>query len=150
MLENKKKRYKQAYAELNEIFKLLTIEEINKIPKQFILNVQNEMDKDYVCQLYKDKTILEQNLMPETKALIIEIYERYLCSEKEVWKQYDKICLNTIEEEKKKKYNPSDIFKSNQNSLDTKEISPETSIINYKKETFFVKIINKLKNILKR
>lgn len=51
--------------------------------------------------------------MPETKALIVEIYEKYLCleNEKEFWKEYDKICINKIEEQKKVMYKYKNIFK---------------------------------------
>lgn len=40
--------------------------------------------------------------MVETKALIVEMYERYLCppEEKEYWKKYDEECLLLIEEKK--------------------------------------------------
>ena len=45
------------------------------------------------------KGIFEQDLMTETKALHVEIYERYLAppEEKQMWEKYDKYC-----EDKKK------------------------------------------------
>lgn len=113
MLKNKKSLYKKAYTELNEIFKIMTEDELSKIPKQLIMNIQKEMDKEYVWQLDKNKGILEQELMTETKALIVEIYKRYLCpeNEKKMWEEYNCICLTKIEEKRKREYNLDNIFK---------------------------------------
>ena len=93
--------------------------------------------------------------MPETKALIIEIYIKYLVEnedEKEAWEIYKKECLNKVEEEKKAKYNPDDIFKNN--IVDGKPIIEEYEEISVpvskKKESFFRKILNKIKDFFYR
>ena len=51
MTEVKKNAYKRAYTELNEIFKIMSEDELNKIPSTFIANVQKEMDNDYELSL---------------------------------------------------------------------------------------------------
>lgn len=106
MIQTKSMRYKKAYTQLNEIIKVLSKSEIEKIPIELIKNIEVNMDIKYKWEYDNSKKLLEQNLMPETKALIVEIYERYLCDEdeKEFWKEYDKICLNSIEEKKKNAY----------------------------------------------
>ena len=105
MTKEKSIRYKKAYTELNEIFKILDKEQKDKIPNDFINNISNNMDKDYKFEFDSSKGIFEQELMAETEALLVEIYERYLApsEEKEMWQKYDKYCLNKIEEEKKGK-----------------------------------------------
>ena len=146
MTKEKSIRYKKAYTELNEIFKTLDKEQKDKIPKDFINNISNNMDKDYKFEFDSSKGIFEQDLMTETEALLVEIYERYLApsEEKEMWQKYDRYCLNKIEEEKRKKYN-YDIFNKNENI--NKEISKINLPVEVKKEKFYEKIINFLKKI---
>lgn len=113
MMQTKNARYKRAYTELNEIIKKLSKAELEKIPNKLIRNIETNMNKEYKWEYDKSKTLLEQDLMPETKALIVEIYEKYLFpeNEKEFWKEYDKICINKIEEQKKAMYNGKNIFR---------------------------------------
>lgn len=113
MIQTKNARYKRAYTELNEIIKELSKAELEKIPSELIRNIEINKDKEYKWEYDKSKALLDQDLMPETKALIVEIYEKYLCTEneKEFWKEYDKICINKIEEQKKVMYKYKNIFK---------------------------------------
>lgn len=115
MIQTKNTRYKRAYTELNEIIKELSKAELEKIPNQIIRNIEINKDKEYKWEYDNSKALLDQDLMPETKALIVEIYEKYLCpeNEKEFWKEYDKICINKIEEQKKAMYDGKDIFRKN-------------------------------------
>lgn len=115
MIQTKNERYKRAYTELNEIIKELSKAELEKIPNELIRNIETNIDKEYKWKYDKSKTLLDQDLMSETKALIVEIYEKYLCpeNEKEFWKEYDKICINKIEEQKKAMYNGRNIFRKN-------------------------------------
>ena len=148
MTKEKSIRYKKAYTELNEIFKTLDKEQKDKIPKVFINNISNNMDKDYKFEFDSSKGIFEQDLMTETEALLVEIYERYLApsEEKEMWQKYDRYCLNKIEEEKRKKYNYN-IFKKNENMNKEGNISNSNFPVEIKKEKFYEKIINFLKKI---
>lgn len=113
MIQTKNTRYKKAYTELNEIIKELSKVELEKIPNELIRNIEINMDKEYKWEYDKSKSLLDQKLIPETKALIVEIYERYLCpeNEREFWKEYNNICINKIEEQKKEMYNGKNIFR---------------------------------------
>ena len=113
MLQAKSMRYKKVYTELDQIINILSKEEKKKIPNELIENIKLSMDKEYKWEYETSKSLLEQKLMPETKALIVEIYERYLCpeNEKKFWKKYDKICFDNIEKQKKKLYKNENIFK---------------------------------------
>lgn len=105
MLQIKKDAYKKAYKELYEVIKQLSKNEIEKLPNDFIMKIHENMDTDYEFVYDESVGILEQNFMIETKALIVEMYRRFLSdeSESEYWEEYNKKCLNIIEEEKKKK-----------------------------------------------
>ena len=158
MTNEKNIQYKKAYVELNEILKVLSKEQKEKIPKNFINNISNNMDKNYKFTFDESKGIFEQNLMVETEALLVEIYERYLApnEEEELWQKYDRFCLDKIENEKREKYNV-DIFRDkntinkpnlvirNENSLNEK--NNNNTPVEYKKQKIFNKIVNFIKGL---
>lgn len=78
MLANEKIIYRKAYKELYKVIEILSQNEKNKIPNNIIENIKRKMDATYEFYIDKSKTLLEQNLMPETQALIIELYQKYL------------------------------------------------------------------------
>ena len=145
MTEIEKNEYKKAYVELYEIIKKMSLEEIQKIPKEFVKNLYNEMDKNYKFEFDTEKNILEQNFKLETKALLVELYEKYLASEeeKDFWKKYDKICLNRIEEDKKEKYASNIIF----TNADKKSINNDKLPVKVEDQNIFAKFIQSIKNI---
>ena len=153
MTKEKTMQYQKAYVELNEILKVLSDEQKDKIPEVFKENLIKNMDTSYEFKYDDTKGIFEQNLMIETKALLVEIYERYLApeEEKELWEKYDKFCLNKIEEEKRKKYNTDNIFKNKDNEKEIKQekIVAETQMLEYK-ESIFTKIKKWLKNLFNK
>lgn len=155
MIQTKKELYKRVYAELFGILDTLKDEEIEKIPKDVKKNIYENMDTNYRFKYDYSKKLEDQDILPETKALIIEIYIKYLVEnedEKEAWEIYKKECLNKVEEEKKARYNPDDIFKNH--IVDGKPIIEEYEEISVpvskKKESFFRKILNKIKDFFYR
>ena len=113
MTNDKTTQYQKAYVELYEIIKNLTQEEQSKISEEFIKNLENSKDINYTFKLEKSKPINEQKLMTETKALLVQLYIKYLApeNEKELWEKYNQICLNEVEKKRREKYNPENIFK---------------------------------------
>ncbi len=152
MTKEKDIRYKKAYTELNEIFKVLDKEQKSKIPDIFINNIINNMDKEYKFIFDNSKGIFEQDLMIETQALLVEIYERYLAptEEKELWQKYDRFCLNKIEEKKKENY--KDIFSNDKTTINTQNdnIQNNLNIIPVKNESKISKILKFIKNIFNK
>ena len=156
MTKEKQLEYKKAYVELNEIIKVLSDEQKNKIPEVFKQNLIEDMDTSYKFEFDNTKGIFEQDLKVETKALLVEIYERYLApeEEKELWEKYDKLCLSKIEEEKRKKYNTDNIFgnKEEENKKEDEqqiqdELEQETTQMVEYKESIFTRIKNWFKNL---
>ena len=151
MTQTEKKEFQKAYVELYEIIKVLPNEEQKKIPKLFLKNLKNNMDKEYKFILNKDGDILNQNYRIETKALFIELYEKYLVPKEDwdFWNKYDKICDNMIEEEKRIKYDTENIFKN-------RKLEREDSIANnnlpieIKDKNVFIKFLDFMKKIFKR
>lgn len=155
MLPNKKALYRKAYKELYEVIKQLSKNEIEKLPNDFIMNIHENMDTDYEFIYDESVGILEQNFMIETKALIVEMYRRFLSedSESKYWEEYNKLCFNVIEEEKRKKYDPNNIFNNDKNkrlkSVVEKTENTEITLVKVE-ESFLKKLLNKLKRILKK
>lgn len=146
MLANDEIIYKKAYKELYEVICILTQDEISKIPQYIIENIKKKMDNTYKFSIDKNKSILEQDLMPETQALIIELYQRYLSpeEEKEKWNKYNQMCYEKSELQKSKKYNPDNLFKK-------KNIIPESNqLIVLENKSFIQKIIDKIKKTFKK
>ena len=155
MTQVEKEEYQKAYVELYEIIKVLPEKEQKKIPKVVLKNIEDNMDKEYKFILNKDSDILNQKYRIETKALFVELYERYLASkeENEIWNKYDKICNNMIEEEKRIKYNSDNIFqnrKLEKEELTFKKENISNLPIKIEKENIIKKFFKFIKNIFHR
>lgn len=139
--------YKKALKELNELINSLSEQEKSNIPKEYIDNIQRNMDLDYKFKYDYSKTLSQQQFLDETKALIVDLYIKYISkeNEKEKWDKYYKICFNLQEERKRKQYNPNNIFKNNKINERVKE---NTQLVPVKKEIFIQKIIAIIKKYI--
>lgn len=146
MNQTKEKRYKMAYVELNEIIKHLSEDEQLKIPETFKKNLLKELDKEYKFIFDNKKGLLGQTYMNETKALYIKLYKQYLATEKDVWKKYDSICHSIIENEKRKKYDSNNIFKTH--IEDFKSESQTKAMVKLEEKNIIKKIISKIKKFI--
>ena len=157
MTKEKRLKYQQAHVELYEIIQNLSRNEKAKIPKEFIDNLEKNMDPNYSFTFDKSKGTLEQELMTETQALLVVAYEKYLApeSEKELWENYNRICLSKTEQKKREQYNPDNIFKSLsqeqklEEEVNQKNEKSNTEMVKYK-ESIFIKIVNKIKRIFRK
>lgn len=151
MTNLKNQVYSKAYVELNEIINHLSKEEQEKISQNFKENLIDKMDKEYSFNFDSEKNIFEQEYLPETKALFINLYRSYLTSEKAFWNNYDTVCFKMIEKEKTKKYNTDNIFKNkivkSEESEDVK-IQNDLTIIE-KKQNILKQVIEKIKKFFK-
>lgn len=147
MEDTKEYIYPKVYTELNELIRNLSISEQEKIPLIFKENLKRKMDKRYNFKYDISKTVSEQNFLPQTRAMIIEMYIKYLCpeEEKEKWKKYDKYCYEKIEVEKREKYNPDNLF-SNKNLEEESFNIAEKKLAVLEKENIFQKILQKIKS----
>ena len=144
MLEAKALVYRKAYTELCEVLKILSKDELKKIPPVIRRNLKNKKDIEYDFKLDPNKTLEDQELLPETKALIVKIYEKFICSEEERdrWEIYDKFCIDKIEEKKREKNN-SDVFHNNEEFIEKREMG----LIEVKKKSMIKRFINWLKRV---
>ncbi len=98
--------YPKACTEILEIFKYLTKENAEKIPKQVYRNLERFKDAKYQFRYNLSKRLEEQELLDETKALFLNLYSEFLALEEEkmMWEKYDLYCQRVDMEEQLKRY----------------------------------------------
>lgn len=149
-----KKSLKETYVILNN----LDDETFDKIPSETIELIKDNMDNDYEFEIDNSVSLSDQKLSNEALGIISVIYSKYICSdeEKEKWNEFDKFFVSKQEEKKKLEFgynglennkNETKKIQSNYNEETKNTNENETNIIEYKKNTFFNKIINWFKNL---
>lgn len=137
--------YPKAYKEVIEVLNYLPKESVDKIPKTIIDTFKAKMDNDYDFKIDTNKNFQEQNLLEETKAIFANIFRDYWATpyQKERIELKERIDRENHEQEKRKQYNPDDIFKNRKNT----DQEAENNLIIYK-ENKFKKLLNKIMKIL--
>ena len=156
-----KERYANAYREVIEVLKYTKKEDVRQIPKEQIKLWYDNMNKDYDFKIDPNKTLEEQNLSVEAKAVIFNAFKKYWATDyqKKIIEEQEKIALQQLEDEKLKMHNPSEIF-SKQSYSNTKEknvenngeseiVEESVALEEVKKESIFQKIANFFKGIFK-
>ena len=138
-------KYANAYSEVLEILKYISAEDYNKIPKNKINLFETNSNKNYKFKYDPVLTLDEQNVSKITKTIIAILFRDYWATprqkEKIISKEnYDKAL---VEERKKEKYNPDNLFKNK------KQKNEQNLPVKIKKQGLFIKIINFIKNIFK-
>ena len=137
--------YPKAYKEIIEILKYVPQESVEKIPDEMINMFKTKMDKSWNFIVDINKPFEEQELLEETKAIFANIFRDYWATpyQKERIETQEKYELNKIEEEKRKIYNPDDIFKKNKVQKDEESLKDDVQNlpIEVKKENFFIKLL---------
>ena len=138
---------KQAFSDLSIIIKMMPQDMQQKISTNFINLIEQHKDSNYISNINPNIPIKEQELSETTKVFLALIYRDYLCSDDKrkrlIIAENEK--LQKLEAENRIKYEIN-FEKRNKTS---KIANTCTDLIEYKKETFFTKIITKLKKILK-
>lgn len=143
-----KQEYREAFAEVDSIFKLMPISLLNKIPTNFRNMINTEKATDYEPTI--SEPFEEQQMKEETIIILGLIYRDFLCSEEErkILKGKDAEKIKQAEEELRKKYNPDDIFKKKDISQE-KEKNKEISLAIIPEKKWYKKIFNLIKVLFK-
>ena len=149
--------YSKAYKEVYEILKNIPEEDLNKIPEEIREVFESKQDLNYDFKIDPKKTFEEQNLLDETKAILANMYRDYWATDyqRERILEKERNDREKIEQEKREKYNPDDIFKNKnkknitqQSEIDNNvEQQNETLPVIIEKEHFYNKLINFIKRI---
>ena len=142
--------YQEAFAEVDEILKIMPIDLLSKIPVQFRQIISENKAKDYKIEI--EESFEDQDLKEETIVILGLIYRDFLSSpeEREELQLKDAEELKRIEEQMQKQYDMENIFKKRKNSeqLENQEISTELTL--YKKPGFARKLVNLIKRIFNK
>lgn len=139
--------YKRAFTEVDEIFKLLPIDLLSKIPPKFRQIVSENKDKDYRVKI--EEPLEEKNLKKETIVILGLIYRDFIASpeEKQQLQLKEAEDLKRIEEEMQKQYDINKIFDKRKSQQVEQNA---TELIVYKEPSFIKKFFNLIKGIFKK
>mgnify|MGYP004519708371 CR=1 FL=1 len=141
---------KKAFSEVYDIINHMEENMKNKIPTKFIDFLKDNRDYNYDVKIDYSQSIVNQNLIHETKVLLSLIYRDYICDKQKrenLIKQDNKI-LNEQEENLRKKYEID--FGKIKDNRKNKKVEVETVALTVVKEQkWYEKIIEILKKIFK-
>ena len=141
----------EASAEIIEILKYVSKEDVRKIPIKLIKFFEKIASPNYNVKINPNKSLYEQNIKEKTKDIITIIYRNYWCNEEERKALDSQLIENDskYEETLRKKYDPNDLFKRDIQSpiFQEKENNNQEAIVKYK-ESIIKRIINKIKRFL--
>lgn len=147
------KRYSIAISETLHYLKGINQDDVDKIPKRFMLFLKENADDNYSCDFDYNKPLKELNLKDETRGLIAMICLNYWCETEEQKNEFSKH-LNKNEqkyqEELKKIYNTDNLFKKN-NSDNREKLKSEIKNelpAEIKKQNAFIRLINWIKKMI--
>ena len=143
------KEYREAFTEVNEILKYFNKDLLKKIPKEFIENIKEKMYTTYKVIYDNTKSLNEQNIKQETRAILSIIYRDYICDKetKEKIIQKDRKEWLELEEKKKEEYKNTELFKS---PIKNQNISNDKYLKVVEKQNIIIKIIEKIKEIWRK
>lgn len=132
-MENERRIYTEVYT----VLLTLSNEDLNKIPMNIMQNIAEKADTNY---LYK-----AENLLPESKAMVVEIIRRY-CGNEEIKRKIDEYIdyNNKINEEKG---NENKFLSQEDENIELKE---NNLMIENKSQNYFYKVFEKIKRLLKK
>ncbi len=139
--------YSNSLYQINEIIKYMTPNLKARIPKKFISYFENNKSKDYNWKVNEAVPLEKQNLLPTTKEILTVLYKDYICDDLERVELEKTLNNNEVkyQEELRQKYNPDNIFNNKTKKVvHTIAENENTSVVAYK-ESFFSKIISKIK-----
>lgn len=151
------KEFAEASAEINEIFKYLPKEEVEKIPSKLREFFKEVSSKDYVTNINPNIPLDKQQIKEKTKDIIALIYRNYWCSEEERKELDQKLIENDkkFEEELREKYNPDNIFKNNvtttkKEESEVKEAKIEQSLVPQETGKWYQRFLDMVKRWFKK
>lgn len=75
--------YRNAFTEVNTILAYLDDEEYKKIPSELIDVISLNRNKGYFYEVNSNIALKEQQMLPETKAILFNLFRDYLATSKQ-------------------------------------------------------------------
>ena len=141
---------KNAYTEVYTILQELNEEEYNKIPPEVVEAIKVNRNEEYEYELDDELELKEQPMLPETKAILFNLFRDYLATPEQKAKiirmQNEERQKNELK--KQQRYN-TDVFANRQEKDISQEKNEEIQIVKYK-ENLFKRILDKIKRFFIR
>ena len=149
MVEAKIINYKKALVEVDAVLSCLDYNEYKKIPANIIDAIENNKDEEYMYDYDEELEYEDWSLMPETKAILYNIFKKYLATEEQrkYLQQKERRENYKIESEKIKKYNSENLFKKEKEVKKVEQEENNELIV--KRDSSFKRILEKLKSIFR-
>lgn len=149
MVEAKIINYKKALVEVDAVLSCLDYNEYKKIPANIIDAIENNKDEEYTYDYDEELEYEDWSLMPETKAILYNIFKKYLATEEQrkYLQQKERLENYKIESEKIKKYNSENLFKKEKEVKKVEQEENNELIV--KRDSSFKRILEKLKSIFR-
>ena len=138
-------KYANEYTEDLEIISYFPQEAYNKIPSEKINFYKQNMDKNYIFRINPQIDLSEQNISAEANAIIVNLYTNYLATQEEKNKIKQILYLNqqSLEKEKREKYNLESIYAKAKKNIENNYINVSEKTDNNqlieRKKSFFTK-----------
>lgn len=141
---------KNAYTEVYTILQELNEEEYNKIPPEVVEAIKVNRNEEYEYELDDELELKEQPMLPETKAILFNLFRDYLATPEQKAKiirmQNEERQKNELK--KQQRYN-TEVFANRQEKDISQEKNEEIQIVKYK-ENLFKRILDKIKRFFIR
>lgn len=136
-------KYKNAYVEVLEILNYLKKEEYKKIPKEYIIYFQNNLNRDYIFKYDISKPLKEQNVLSETKLILFFLFEEFGANDNQR-KRIKQFKKERMKNNKLLNSKYIDLFKDNK-----KEKIKNKELIVANNKSLFCKITDFIKKLLR-
>lgn len=144
----------RAYAEVDKILSFMETKYVEKVPKKMREMFKNEKLQGYEPNIDKNVPLEEQQLERKTLAILAMLNLNYWCENEEEKQELIRAYSNNDKKRNEKirqKYNPDNIFKNKNKEREVEQIAEEiTAVVEYKKENFIQKLLNKIKKLFTR
>ena len=139
--------YQEAFAEVDEILKIMPIDLLSKIPAQFRQIIIDNKANNYTIEI--KEPLDEEKLKKETIVILGLIYRDFLASpeEREELRAKDSEELKRIEEQMQEQYEMGNIFRKRKLKQTFQDTDISTDLTVYKEPNFLKKLFDLLKGI---
>lgn len=142
-------KYANAYKEVFVVINNLVKEDYEKIPEEYIDFLKSNCNNDYEFKYDNFKNFNEQNLLDDTKYILFGLFEKFGATDiqKAKIESYKSNYNNKLEQHKREKYNPNNIFKKDviNEGLINNDTFSQNALVKVKESTIFQKIAQKIK-----
>ncbi len=136
--------YKNAYKEVFTILNFLDKEDYEKIPSEILTVIKSNMNEEYEYEMNDEVDIFNQQMLPETKATLYNIFRDYLSTPEQKEKILKMQAEDRIKIELRKKqlYPSTNIFQNEKSQDSSIEM---TALMERNKISFLQRIIAKIR-----